>query len=186
MIYFFLILLCFVIFFGIREIIKDNKLTRNQKTLWLLFVLLFNVLTIFAYLLVKNFKILRHNKWFFSLILFFLSCNTLDQKREAVAALEVVPQKIDFGIIKEDSILKGKFCIKNIGKSDVKILNIISSCGCTVIKSDLKIIQIDDSSFVDFEFDSKGKLGLQDRYISIFANTKDTLHFFEIKGEVIK
>lgn len=112
------------------------------------------------------------------------SCNL--SKEKSLTKLKVIPEEVNFGKIKQDSIYKGVFYIKNVGDNTLEIYNVISGCGCTVVKLEQRKLQAGDSVPIKFEFNSRGKFGIQDRSISIFGNTKDTIQFFTIKGEVTK
>ncbi len=100
------------------------------------------------------------------------------------ANLKIIERTFDFGIIEQGDIIKHKFKIKNTGKKELIILNITSSCGCTVAEKPKAPIQPNNESFVEVIFDSKGKIGKQSRKISIFTNSYPGEDYLELIGIV--
>jgi hypothetical protein len=80
----------------------------------------------------------------------------------------------DFGEIKPGDIVSTDFKFKNIGKKNLVITNIGTSCGCTGTKIENTILKPGESSFVKIEFDSTGKKGKQDKFVTVYSN--DPLH----------
>ncbi|MCR4834891.1 MAG: DUF1573 domain-containing protein [Bacteroidaceae bacterium] len=60
----------------------------------------------------------------------FAMTQTFAQKE---ASIEFEKTTLDFGDVKPDQdILKGTFVFKNVGKSPLVVLQVLTSCGCTV------------------------------------------------------
>jgi Protein of unknown function (DUF1573) len=121
------------------------------------------------------------------LILGFLFLNLIgcQDRSESESVMKILPGELDFGKIKQGEIYKGEFIIYNVGKSRLQIHNIITGCGCTVVRYEKRLVDSNDSVTVSFEIDSKNKFGKQNRTISIFANTKEAVSFFTIKGDIV-
>ena len=76
----------------------------------------------------------------------------------------------DFGEVTEGVIVKFDFQIKNTGDKPLHINNIMTSCGCTAAAVQSDEIQPGESSAVKVEFNSDGRLGQQNKVISIASN----------------
>ncbi len=79
----------------------------------------------------------------------------------------------DFGRIKEGDKVKHAFNLTNSGKSNLIIRKIKSTCGCTVLKTDKKIVVPGETIPLLVEFDSKGKLGRQTKTITVITNAPE-------------
>ena len=82
-------------------------------------------------------------------------------------------------VIEEKSVLtgkeiKGKLVLKNKGDELLKILGVSSTCGCTTLK--LKERSINPGNVVDLNFvvDTRGKLGMVEKTITIHSNDPET------------
>jgi hypothetical protein len=91
----------------------------------------------------------------------------------------------DFGKIKEGEVITYRFKFKNTGKSDLLISNASASCGCTVPSYPKEPIAPGAEAGIDVQFNSKDKLGMFDKTITIIANTIPSDNHLAIKGEVI-
>jgi len=76
----------------------------------------------------------------------------------------------DFGEVTEGVIVKFDFQIKNTGDKPLHINNIMTSCGCTAVALQSDEIQPGESTSVKVEFNSDGKMGQQNKVISIASN----------------
>ncbi|MCO4291482.1 DUF1573 domain-containing protein [Solitalea sp. MAHUQ-68] len=92
--------------------------------------------------------------------------------------------KFDFGKITEGEVVEHSFKFVNKGKFPLIIKSAIASCGCTVPSKPDEPIAPGATGVIDVKFNSKGKQGLQDKHITIFANTNPTVSTLELVGEV--
>lgn len=76
----------------------------------------------------------------------------------------------DFGEVKEGSKVEYTFKIMNKGKSDLHIRSVKASCGCTAANPTSNVIKPGADTDLKVVFDSKGKLGLQNKTITIISN----------------
>jgi hypothetical protein len=107
------------------------------------------------------------------LILFFLASTSFFA--QIIGPKIYAPaEKYDFGDIKKGDVVKHKFYVFNIGGDSLKIYSVLSSCGCTVARVGSKNLGPNDSTSISIEFNSKGKSGKQEKYITIKSN--DTLN----------
>jgi len=91
----------------------------------------------------------------------------------------------DFGKLKDGDITTYRFKFKNTGKTDLIIANASASCGCTIPSYPREPIPPGGENFIDVQFNSKGKIGVFEKTISITANTIPVENLLVIKGEVL-
>ena len=90
----------------------------------------------------------------------------------------------DFGSIKEGESVSYAFKFKNSGKSDLLISSANGSCGCTVADYPKEAIGPGKEGSVNITFDSKGKQGMQNKTVTLVANTIPNSKVLTITGEV--
>lgn len=86
----------------------------------------------------------------------------------------------DFGTIVEGQKVTYAFKVKNSGQAPLIIQTAEPSCGCTVPTWTKEPIPVGGSGSVTAEFDSSGKPGVNNKTITVTANTwpkKTVLHF---------
>jgi len=76
----------------------------------------------------------------------------------------------DFGEIAEGKKVEYTFKILNKGKSDLLIRSVKASCGCTAANPTSNVIKPGANTDLKIVFDSSGKLGLQNKTITIISN----------------
>lgn len=77
----------------------------------------------------------------------------------------------DFGTIKEGDVVEYTYKFKNTGDAPLIVQNAQPSCGCTVPDWTKEPIPVGGEGFVKAVFDSKGKPNLQNKTITVTANT---------------
>lgn len=77
----------------------------------------------------------------------------------------------DFGTIGEGQKVTYTYKVTNTGEAPLIIQNAQPSCGCTVPDWERKPIPVGGSGFVKAEFDSNGKPGVNNKTITVTANT---------------
>ena len=91
----------------------------------------------------------------------------------------------DFGIIKEGETVETVFNFTNTGKSDLIIVDARGSCGCTVPKYPKNTpIAPGEAGIISVRFDSSGKPNLQQKTVTISANTSSGREMLRIKAMV--
>lgn len=76
----------------------------------------------------------------------------------------------DFGEINQGDQVEYTFTLKNEGKRDLVIRRIKTSCGCTAVTPEKKIISANESVPLKVKFNSKGKRGRQNKSITVITN----------------
>jgi len=92
----------------------------------------------------------------------------------------------DFGNIIQGERLVYGFEFTNIGGSDLVITRVSSSCGCTVGDYPKQSIKPGKTGVIEVTFDSKGRRGIQNKTVTILANTEPNSTTLRIKGKVIQ
>ncbi|MBA4144293.1 MAG: DUF1573 domain-containing protein [Azospira oryzae] len=77
----------------------------------------------------------------------------------------------DFGTIKEGGKVSYTYKLTNTGEAPLIIQNAQPSCGCTVPEWSREPIPVGGTGFVKAEFDTNGKQGINNKTITVTANT---------------
>ena len=77
----------------------------------------------------------------------------------------------DFGTINEGDVVEYSFKFKNTGDAPLIIQSAQPSCGCTVPDWTKEPIPVGGEGYVKAKFDSKGKPNIQNKTITVTANT---------------
>ena len=100
--------------------------------------------------------------------------------------IQATTSQYNFGEVTEGTVIKFAFQVKNVGDQVLRITNIMTSCGCTAAASKKDEIEPGESTSIDVAFDTEGKVGMQNKVISLASN--DAAHpnvKLEITGKVL-
>jgi len=92
----------------------------------------------------------------------------------------------DFGKIKTGDKVNYDFQFTNTGKSPLIISEAHATCGCTIPEWPKAPVKPGDSGIIKVTFNSAGKSGLQDKQITVTANTVPAQTMVHLIGEVLK
>jgi hypothetical protein len=90
----------------------------------------------------------------------------------------------DFGKIKQGDKVSYDFKFANTGKSPLIITDAVATCGCTTPLWPHTPIKPGENGVIKVTFNSAGKTGLQDKQITITANTVPAQSMVHLVGEV--
>jgi len=90
----------------------------------------------------------------------------------------------DFGKINEGDVEEHIFTFKNTGNAPLIISSATGSCGCTVPSWPKEPIGIGETGEIKVKFDSKKKPGIQNKTVTITANTFPKQQRIKIKANV--
>ena len=138
------------------------------------------------------------NSFIVALIIISYGCNQSASKKvnpeKAAAASESSPitaamtfDKVshDFGTIEEGDTVQTTFTFTNTGKADLLIVDARGSCGCTVPKYPKNTpIKPGESGEILVSFDSSNKPNMQQKTVTISANTQSGRETLRIKAMV--
>ena len=128
--------------------------------------------------------------------LLFTACNQSSQNATAAVAdagnvsatnapvMKFEKETHDFGKIKEGDKVTYEFKFTNTGKSPLIIKDAIATCGCTKPEWPKSPIQPGADGAIKVTFNSTGKMGLQDKQITITGNTVPAQSMVHLIGEV--
>lgn len=91
----------------------------------------------------------------------------------------------DFGQILAGEKVTYSFKFTNTGKTDLIINTAAGSCGCTVPEFPKEPIKPGKSGFIKVQFNSEGRSGIQDKQVTIVANTIPNINELKIRAEVV-
>ena len=91
----------------------------------------------------------------------------------------------DFGKIKSGDKVTYDFKFTNTGKLPLIITDAIATCGCTKPEWPKTPVKPGESGNIHVTFSSIGKMGLQDKMITITANTNPAQNRVHLIGEVL-
>ena len=91
----------------------------------------------------------------------------------------------DFGQIKEGDVVTHTFNFTNTGEAPLIIQDAKASCGCTVPSYPKEPIPAGGSGEIVVKFDSSNKPGVQNKTVTITANTYPSTNKLNIKSVVV-
>ncbi len=139
---------------------------------------------------------------FFSILIFFISCDSDPSKKIKKENVQSAVERInssfdypviefnktshDFGQINDGEIVETTFQFTNSGKSDLIISNASGSCGCTVPDYPRDVpIKPGESNTIKVKFDSSNKPGMQRKTVTLVTNTSKGKELINIKAFVL-
>lgn len=127
---------------------------------------------------------------FFSLLALGLSAQIpfipeLAPPADPITTMEFAAYQYDFGQVKQGDLVTNVFTFTNTGEHPLIITSVKGSCGCTVPQWPKHPILPGETASITVEFDSKGKLGLQSKKVTMTANTNPMQSFCYLNGEII-
>ena len=112
----------------------------------------------------------------------------VEAKKEMAAKVPVMTfetKEFNFGTIKQGEVVEYDFKFKNTGESDLVIVKMKGSCGCTVPKWDKTPVKPGESATFHVKFNSAGKRNKQNKTVTITCNTATGKEVVYVKGDVI-
>jgi hypothetical protein len=100
-------------------------------------------------------------------------------------AMKFDTETYDFGKIEKGESVTHEYKFTNTGKSPLIITDAVATCGCTKPEWPKAPVKPGDSGVIKVTFNSAGKEGLQDKQITITANTSPAQSMVHLIGEVI-
>ena len=100
------------------------------------------------------------------------------------AAFKFEKDSYDFGQITEGENVSHDFTFTNVGKSPLIISSAQATCGCTVPDFPRKPIAPGEEGKISVVFSSAGRTGMQNKIISIIANTIPSKTDLHLIGDV--
>lgn len=92
----------------------------------------------------------------------------------------------DFGDIMEGEKVSYSFKFNNVGKDDLVITSVSTTCGCTVTDFPKDPIKPGESGTIEVTFNSSGRSGKQVKVITVATNANPSTSQLTIKANVRK
>ena len=135
---------------------------------------------------------------FLMVVAFFVCCNvrrsdkvsdgTLTMAELAAkdtSSVQVIDSVYNFGSVTEGEKVTYNFRFKNSGTKPLVITNTSASCGCTVPEKPDKPVLPGETAFIKVVFNSKGKVGHNEKTITVISNANPAFIPLILKGEVV-
>ena len=127
---------------------------------------------------------------FFTIIALFACSNNKKTENSTVDPKTLTSIKFDkdvyeFGKITQGNKVSYAFIFKNTGKLPLIITKATATCGCTLPNWPKEPIKVGETGKIDVVFNSTGKKGLQDKVITVTANTNPAESKVHLIGEVL-
>jgi len=90
----------------------------------------------------------------------------------------------DFGTIKQGDKVEHTFVFTNAGKEPLIITEAHGSCGCTVPEWPKEPLKKGEKGSIKVTFNSSGKMGVQEKTITINSNASENPKILRIKGNI--
>jgi len=104
-----------------------------------------------------------------------------EEKPDSLKSVE-----FNFGTIKQGDVINHEFAFTNTGKEPLVITESHGSCGCTVPQWPKEPIKKGEKGVIKVTFNSAGKMGMQDKTVTITSNAKSNPKVIHLKGTVEK
>jgi len=93
-------------------------------------------------------------------------------------------EEVNFGTITQGDTVHRVFNFTNTGAQPLIITEAHGSCGCTQPQYSKEPIKKGEKAKIEVTFNSTGKMGIQDKTITISSNAKGGQHVLHLKGTV--
>jgi hypothetical protein len=121
---------------------------------------------------------------FFSIFCVMISAFSC-QSQTGKADFHFQQEVYKFGKVKAGKIIEFSYTFTNNGTDPLIISDIKVTCGCTVPAFPKEPVAPGQKSVISVKFDTKGKIGYQDRTLEIFSNARKNPKIIRFKGTVI-
>ena len=91
----------------------------------------------------------------------------------------------DFGDVIQGEKVTYNFQFHNTGGTDLLISKVSTSCGCTVGKYPKESIKPGEGGEIEVTFDTHRRKGIQNKTITVLANTEPNKTMLRIKANVV-
>ena len=93
---------------------------------------------------------------------------------------------VNFGAVSEGHVVRHTFSFVNDGPGQALIADVSTSCGCTVPKTWTRDpLAPGDAGTIEVMFDTHDKSGIQDKVISVVANTSPGVIRLHLVGTIV-
>lgn len=133
------------------------------------------------------------------LVVGFVSCQSSDQKAgKEITKHNNTPDStnfttiqwldstfLDLGKANDGQIVEVSFRFKNTGNKNLVIEDVHAGCGCTIPEKPQQPFAPGEEGVIKAKFDSKDRLGIQNKYVDVRTNTAQGNYRLDFKIEVV-
>lgn len=109
----------------------------------------------------------------------------LEQALKDTTTVQLIDSVYDFGTRTEGDKVAFSFRFRNSGKKPLIITGTHAGCGCTQPEKPEQPVPPGETGEIKVVFDSKGKSGRQEKYITVESNAQPHFPDLLLKGEII-
>lgn len=109
----------------------------------------------------------------------------LEQALKDTTTVQLIDSVFDFGSRTEGDKIGYSFRFVNSGKKPLVISGTHAGCGCTQPEKPEKPVNPGDTGIIKVVFDSKGKSGKQEKFITVASNARPNFPDLLLKGEIL-
>ena len=124
---------------------------------------------------------------FLMTVISFVCCDVRRKDKMAAqdtTAVQIIDSLYNFGTVAEGEKVTYNFRFKNSGNKPLIVTNTTASCGCTVPEKPEKPVLPGETAFIKVVFNSKGKVGHNEKTITVTSNANPAFPPLLLKGEV--
>ncbi|MGB4205385.1 MAG: DUF1573 domain-containing protein [Bacteroidales bacterium] len=107
------------------------------------------------------------------------------KKDVEMPAFEFEKEIHDFGRVIQGEQVSFGFKFKNSGNALLLISSVSSSCGCTVASFPDKPLKPGEAGVITVSFDSRGRMGMQVKTVTILANTQPNTKLLMVRANIV-
>lgn len=117
-------------------------------------------------------------------VLGFSSFSFAQADKSSAAGIKFSELEYDYGTIQQGDKVHHEFQFTSTGKEPLMITQAKGSCGCTVPEFPTQPLKKGEKGTLKVTFDSAGKMGMQDKTVTVITNTPDSPIVLHIKGVI--
>lgn len=102
-----------------------------------------------------------------------------------IAVAQFEQTQYNFGRVTQGELVQYVFKLKNTGGKELQLLDVKPSCGCTASAFTREAIAPGQTGEVSITFNSAGKMGPQQKTISVVTNADPAVYTLTLVGEVM-
>ena len=115
-------------------------------------------------------------------VLLHIDCVAHAQTR---GVLEVPERTFDFGQVRQGTIVKHDFSLKNTGNAEIAVQRVVAACGCTATTTSANVIPAGGSVTLSAQFDTNGFSGKREKLIRVYTSDIDKpMETLTLSGEI--
>jgi len=103
------------------------------------------------------------------LVIFSIQGIAQDQEKNG-PKIKFDKEQHEFGDVKQGEKVSHSFTFKNTGNEPLVLNNVLATCGCTVTEWPKDPVQPGKSAEIEVKFNTAGRLGKQNKVITIISN----------------